>query len=679
MTQQFARHLRKLMPAFLFFAGASIAAAQISSDQLAPILQSKLQTPDVVAYQLEEYLLQRAPELPKPATSEEWIAQSEKIRKRVLDVIYHGWPREWVDAPPRFRDMGEIPAGPGYRLRKFQYEIVPGFYSTALLYEPEHFTGKAPAVLNVMGHFADGKSEDFEQKLCINQALRGIIALNLEWLGMGELNTEENDHWYGAHLDLAGVSGVGLFYLAMRRGLDYLAQDPDVDASRIGVTGLSGGGWQTIMLSALDERVKVAVPVAGFTSLIGRVERPPGEPGDFEQNESHLLVGQDYSTLAAIRAPRPTLIITNAEDDCCFRGPLVKPEVYDPVVRFYGLFGKESLFQFHADTEISAHNYGVDDRQQAYRFFGEYFGLKTSDREIPVGADIKTYDELAVGVPKDNLTILGLAREMARKIVREPIPSGASRAAWATSERVKLRDVVRYHPVSVARAWRVDDTAHNRLESLSYRFQMDNGLSATGVWLKSMEVPEGVPLTIVLADKAGADEAQKKWDPVSMVAHLIESDRQVLAVDLLLSGDASPGGGGSVARFSEMLNAAGDRPVALEAAQLVAIAHWAAKQLNAPSVNLEATGLRSQTVSLVAGALEPTLFTEIVTHGGIESFAYLYSQPVRFVDAPEPFCLDLYKYFDLDRLAIFAQPAMVRQSGFLKMKSKGIMKDSGSE
>ncbi len=128
-----------------------------------------------------------------PVTAEQWTAEAEKIRERVLGVVYHGWLRERVDSPPKFRDMGEIPSGKGYRIGKMQYEIVPGFYSPALLYEPEHLTGKAPTVLDVMGHFSVGKAEEFEQKLCINHALRGMIALNPEWPNMGELKREENN------------------------------------------------------------------------------------------------------------------------------------------------------------------------------------------------------------------------------------------------------------------------------------------------------------------------------------------------------------------------------------------------------------------------------------------------------------------------------------------------------
>jgi len=112
--------------------------------------------------------------------------------------------------------------------------------STALLYEPEAISGRAPAVLNVIGHEPAGIAVEYEQKRCINLAKRGMVALNLGWMEFGELSQPDNAHDYGAHLDLAGSNALGLFYLAMRRGLDYLAASPEVDPARIGVTGLSG-------------------------------------------------------------------------------------------------------------------------------------------------------------------------------------------------------------------------------------------------------------------------------------------------------------------------------------------------------------------------------------------------------------------------------------------------------
>ena len=128
--------------------------------------------------------------LPPPvATSaDQWTAQAQALRKQMLDVAFHGWPKEWVDAPTKFEDLGVIEGGQGYKIRKLRYEIVPGFQSVALLYEPDNLHGKLPAILNVNGHVGPpGKSVEYKQKRCINFAKHGILALNLEWFSYGEL------------------------------------------------------------------------------------------------------------------------------------------------------------------------------------------------------------------------------------------------------------------------------------------------------------------------------------------------------------------------------------------------------------------------------------------------------------------------------------------------------------
>ncbi len=650
----------------------AILKAQADPEIIQPILAQQLQPPQLVTFQLQQFLKAKVPALAVPASAEQWTAEAQRIRRHVLDnVIFHGWPQEWVNSPPRFEDLGSLPAGKGYRLRKLRYEIVPGFYSTALLYEPETLQGRVPAVLDVMGHFTGrGNKEDFEQKMCINQALKGMIALNLDWIGMGELNTKLNEHWFASQLDLVGMNGVGLFYLAMRRGLDYLAANPDVDPNRIGVTGLSGGGWQTITLSSLDPRVLVSIPVAGYVNLQGRLERLPEEPGDIEQNPTDFLVGQDYSTLTAMRAPRPTLLIYNAEDDCCFRAPLVKPYVFDPVVPFFNLYGKADAFQFYQSTLISAHNYALEDQAQAFAFFIKHFHLTADSVEIPVGQYVKTYDELKGGIPEDNLTILGLARKMAGQLARPPVPAGQSELmGWSGSQRAKLRDVVRYHPVAVSHISRVANTHHDQVESISYRFEMTNGLSATGVWLKEVQTENHPPLTIVINDKGKKSAATEIWDRVPEVAHRMERGEQVLAADLVGMGDAAPDK--PLHLIAEMLAATGERPLGMEAAQLISLARWAQEEWAPPQIRLEGTGIRSQVVALVASALEPKLFSQVELDGGMRSLSYLLDKPVAYEDAPDLFCLDLYKNFDLDRLVVLAKPAEVVQHGYLELPAPG--------
>jgi dienelactone hydrolase len=659
---------------FLALLSGSMTHGQSAPSEVKAILGHSLQSREVVTFQLQEYLLQQAPKLPVPTSAGQWTAEADKIRSHVLDdVVLRGWPKEWVNAAPKFEDLGPLPSGEGYQRRKLRYEIVPGFYSTAILYEPAHLQDRVPAVLNLMGHFEPvGKAMEFEQKLCINLTLHGMMALNLEWIGMGELYRQENTHWYGGDLDLVGANGAGLFYLAMRRGIDFLATNPQVDPKRLGVTGLSGGGWQTITLSSLDKRVYASVPVAGYTSLAGRVGRMPladGEPGDLEQNPTDFLVEQDYSTLTAVRAPLPTLLIYNAEDDCCFPAPLVKPYVFDAIAPFYALYDRPDALQFHENTDPSTHNYELDNRQQAYRFFTKWFALPAAEHEIPVDNQVLSYSDLAVGVPQDNLTILGLAREMAGKISRNPIPSdSAARADWATSERDKLKTVVRYHPVDVREAWAEGDTKDKGIESLWYRFELSNGLSATGIWINSLAAPRDAPLTIVLDDKGKKGAADEVWDRMPWVANLVDRGQQVLVLDLLFTGEGAPDQ--PPYYFTQMLASTGQRPLGIEASQLNAIAHWANERWRPRQRRLETAGLRSQLIGLVAAGLEPALFSDLVTHAGIPSLSYLLDKPVTYQDAPDLFCLDLYKDFDIDRLSVIATPVKVVSSQNLKLTSE---------
>jgi dienelactone hydrolase len=621
-------------------------AAQSRPEDMAPILEHPLETPDVVAFQVRQHLFQRISPLPAPRNAAQWSAETERIRKHLLDdVVFHGWPRAWVEATPKFEDLGTIESHDGYRIRKLRYEIVPGFQSTALLYEPEHLNGKIPAILNPNGHEHElGKAAEYKQKRCINFAKRGILALSLEWLDCGELHVPGNKHEFGAHLDLVGANTVGLFYLAMRRGLDYLYDHPNVDRGRLGVTGLSGGGWQTITLSALDPRVIVSVPVAGYSAFVSKLERV-GDYGDPEQVPQDFLDGQDYSHLTAMRAPRPTLLIHNAEDDCCFRAPLVKPYIYDDVKPFFRLFGKEDVFAWHENTDPSTHNYQLDNRLQAYRFFSTHFGLPVIEQEIPVDAEVKSYDDLVVGLPKDNLTILGLARKLATEISYQPAPEGA--------ERGKLNTLVRYKPVAVEHAWALTNTKNKGVETRSYQFIFGNGLSATGVWAKAISSPNGSSATIVLSDEGKKVMAR----PVS---DRLNRGEQTLAADLVFTGDAAPKED-DLEEFPLMMATTGERALGIEGAQLIALAQWLKNNFGAQTIRVESLGIRNQVVALVAADLAPGLFSELAIRGGMPSFRYLLDTPVKFESAPDLFCLDLYKQFDIDRLASIAEPARVTQ------------------
>ena len=639
------------VPLLLTALHSETAIGQSGPGELAPVLSEEIQSPAVSIFQMKQYLLRKAAKPPAPATAEQWTAESKRLREHLLkNVVFNGWPQEWVNAPPRFEETGVL-AGKGYRMRKLRYEIVPGFYAAAILYEPENLQGKVPGIVNVNGHVGPpGKAVEYKQKRCIHFARQGMLALNLEWFAFGELRDEENGHWFGAHLDLVGTPHLGLFYLAMRKGLDYLYEHPNADRNRLGVTGLSGGGWQTIVLSALDERVKAAVPVAGYSALAPKLEvRRYGDLGDLEQSATDLMDGQDYTHLTALMAPRPTLIAHNNQDNCCFRAGIVKPLNYDAIRPIFRLYGKEDLLTWHENDDPGDHNYQLDNRMQAYSFFAKRFNVPMIQKEID---DLRSYEELLVGLPQDNLTILGFARKLAKAINRPAIPADTNaRQSWSVAERDRLKKVLRYKAATIQRPWVIATTKAKGIETKSYLFEMTDGLSANAVWLRAIGEPDNTPVTVILNDKgksaAGAEVSER-----------VNRGEQVLAVDLLFIGDAWKDASGY--SYAQILHGTGDRALGIVAAQLSTITEWIKNRANVRDVRLECTGVRSQAAALAAAALNPTLFSDIVVHQGASSLSYLLEKPVTYREAPELFCLDLYKYFDFDRLTALAAPANVK-------------------
>jgi hypothetical protein len=530
-------------------------------------------------------------------------------------------------------------------MRKFRYEIVPGFWSTAILYEPEKLVAKVPAFLNVNGHATDlGKAVEYKQKRCIVQARSGALALNIEWLGCGELNVRGNRHSYGAQLDFVGTHELGLFYLAMRKGLDFLAAHPYADLSRIGMTGLSGGGWQTITLSALDERIRATVPVAGFSSFAQRIEANHfGDIGDIEQSAADFFEKIDFPHLVGMVAPRPILLAYNAEDDCCFRAPMVKPLVYDSLRPLFRLYGPAGILEWHENRDPGTHNYQLDNRMAAYRFFSRQFGLPEVASEGPAASEVKSYEELAVGLSKDNLTILDLARRLAS--ARPPRPASAPGAA-----RKELASLIRRPESKIDHVWTTAITKNLEVESWAHIFAMDDGLSATGVWLKAIAAPEDGPVTIVIDDRGKAAAAAE-------VSTLVNRGARVLALDPAFFG--APWLEGGAWAYQQMISAQGGRPLGIEVAQLIRIGRWAQSRSGGATLRIETRGPRSQVVALAAAALDPGLFSELVSRGGMKALDYVLTKPVEFSQAPDLFCLDLYAKTSLGDLAALAAPARV--------------------
>ena len=414
------------------------------------MLEAALLTPDVVSYQIRNYLIQKAPALPKPASAAAWTADGAKqIREKFLrEVVFHGWPAEWVNAPLKVEDLGLIPAGPGYRMRKLRYEIVPGFYSVGILYEPEKMAGKVP------GHSqrerargrAGQRASNTSRSAASHQARTAFCDLNLEWISLRRTErTKESSTGSARTWIWPAPTTWALFYLAMRKGLDYLYQHPNTDRARLGVTGLCPAAAGRPSCSARwtnASRWRCPWP--------GTRPSPSGWSAFTRWATSsktpRYLLYADYPHLTAMRAPRPTLLVYNA------RRRLLLPRSAGEAgrLRRRGTRSSSSTARpenlgWHMNTDPSDHNYQLDNRLAAYRFIGKHFGIAGMDVEEQLGSEIKSYDELMVGIPKDNLTMLGLARKLALRISRPAIPpAGAAREAWSVKERARLARVLRY-------------------------------------------------------------------------------------------------------------------------------------------------------------------------------------------------------------------------------------------
>jgi hypothetical protein len=208
--------------------------------------------------------------------------------------------------------------------------------------------------------------------------------------------------------------------------------------------------------------------------------------------------------------------------------------------------------------------------------------------------------------------------------------------------------VIRLKPVAVENAWRMANSKHLGLETLAYRFDFDNGLSATGIWLAAISTSNDAPVTIVLNDQGyKASEAR--------VTARIDRGEQVLALDTILNGATMPQqSDGAV--WPMMLVTHGDRPLGLEVAQLLATSRWLQQTTGQKALRIETEGIRSQMVGLMAAALEPNLFSSLVSNRVLGSLGDLLQGPLVFRTTPDLYCLDLYKYFDIDSLNAMAAP-----------------------
>ena len=184
----------------------------------------------------------------------------------------------------------------GYTIEKVVLETFPGFTLSGNLYRPAESTGKIPGLLCPHGHWEDGRVNPEVQQRCIRWAKLGCVVFMYDMVGYNDSKpfphaflNDRLRHW--------GLSLPTLQTWNSIRALDWLTSLPDVDVTRIGCTGESGGGTQTFLLTALDDRIKVSAPVVMVSDTF--------QGGCVCENAAGLRHGTDNVEFAAMCAPRP--------------------------------------------------------------------------------------------------------------------------------------------------------------------------------------------------------------------------------------------------------------------------------------------------------------------------------------------------------------------------------------
>jgi dienelactone hydrolase len=595
----------------------------------------------------------RVPPMPKVTSVAEWESRAAAMRAGMFQrVVFCGEAAKWRDAPVKVQWLDTIPGGPGYRIKKFRYEALPGLWIPGLLYEPEKLAGKVPVILNVNGHVGGpGKAYVPKQLRCINHAKRGMLALNVEWIGMGQLGTPGFYHYRSNQLDLCGTSGVAPHYLGMSKAIDILLSLPNADPTRVAVTGLSGGGWQTIFISGLDTRVTLANPVAGYSSFRTRA-RNLSDLGDSEQSPNDMATVADYCHLTAMRAPHPTLLTKNSKDDCCFASGHALPPLMEAAKPIYKLYGKENAVRSHVNDVPGTHNYETDNRQAFYRMVGDFFYPGSKDfnaKEIPSDAEVKTQQQLEVPLPAKNEDFHTLALALSRCLPREPeLPKDkAAVPAWQKARRARLCEL--------ARASRYDAKA------IRFASEEKDGIKATfwklsmgGAWtVPAVELAKGSPkqTAILIADGGRASA-------MGEVQRLLAEGYRVVALDPFYFGESKISARDFL--FALLVAAVGERPLGLQASQIAAASRWSCGEHKTGPVHLVALGPRSSTFALVAAALEEQAIGSVELHNPMTSLKELIEQDATVEQKPEQFCFGLLEAMDVKQIAAIVAPRPVR-------------------
>ncbi len=371
-------------------------------------------------------------------TRAEWEARRPRLKQEYFEMLGL-WPLP-ERTPLHPTVTGTVERG-DVVIEKLHFQSRPGLYVTGNLYRPKAAHGRLPAVLYVCGHSGrgrDGNKTAFQDH-GMWFASNGYICLIIDTLQLGEVpgihhGTYQYGRWWW---QARGYTPAGVECWNGVRAIDYLVGRPDVDAERIAVTGISGGGAATFWIAAADERVKCAVPVSGMSDLESYVTHKVIN-GHCDCMFLINTYGWNWTTIAALVAPRP-LLFCNSDQDAIF--PMDgNRRIIARLRKLYAMYDKPEL----ADEHVShgGHDYRPDLRIAVFGWINKHIKHDTgpvADADaLPLpGKELRVFPE-DKDVPKD--AINGSIDETFVPKAQVKLPEAGKFAEWKAGLLKQLRE-----------------------------------------------------------------------------------------------------------------------------------------------------------------------------------------------------------------------------------------------
>jgi cephalosporin-C deacetylase-like acetyl esterase len=459
---------------------------------------------------------------------------SEANRREFLELI-GGLPDERASLHAHV--TGEV-VRDGYVIRKVIFESLPEFYVTANLYVPTVGKPPYPAVLSPCGHSENGKAYEVYQHLFIGLAKRGYVVLTYDPQGQGERiqywdflanrrRFEFNQHGMaGIQEYLLGENLARYFIWDGMRALDYLTGLPEVDASRVGVTGSSGGGTLTTYITMLDPRVKAASIVTFITSIPKKIEnRINDAESDPEQDIAGLLpAGIDHPEYLGMIAPRPVLIGAAMRDFFPIEGTRKTFSEGEQIYKKLGVPDHIKMVEFD-----HRHMYSQPLREATYAWFDRW--LKGTENEAHEPPIVTEKDDVLQCTPTGQVetsmggkTMADFNRADAEKLERN-LEERRSRPEFRSELSTKIIERLGLHSDLSGRTpsapQKVGEIELKDLVIEKYLLSPEEGIVVPTRIILPGNHPAKLPAVVYLRDRSGASDSPALFEELARTGRVV--------------------------------------------------------------------------------------------------------------------------------------------------------------